>query len=103
MKKEEDKVFVHYDIPVDETIQFCCCKNDNSALAKKVLFRIDDKDEERKYYFFFVLNRSNRTLTFSLREIRTDEYELRKAELLSLRPSRNIYKWLDEEKKRDDR
>jgi hypothetical protein len=99
MEKNQTKsVFVHYDIPVNETVQFSCCKSDNTALAKKVLFRIDSKEEAKSYYFFFVLNRNNRTLTFSLREIKSDEYEVRKSELISLRPAKNIYKWLDEEK-----
>ncbi len=84
----ETKIYVNFVIKTDEAIRLECSNGTNRA--EKEIFIVDEK-----FYFFYMMNRSTETKTLSLREITKEEYEARKAEILSCRPQNGAREWED--------
>ena len=82
----DQKIFVNFVIKTDEAIRFECRRAAN--IAVKEIFCVKEK-----FFFFYVMNRFQGINTVSLREITSEEYNARKAELLSCRPDAETREW----------
>lgn len=88
LKKMSQKIYVNFVIKTDEAIRLECQNGINRA--EKEIFIVDEK-----FYFFYAMNRSKKTQTVSLREITKEEYNARKAEILSACPKNGSKEWQD--------
>lgn len=89
---DKEDIFISFSFKTDETVRFS--SRTESRNADKELFRLNG------FFFWYVFNRSDKTSTYSLREITEDEFNARKQELLKLRPKGSrICEWQDGESK----
>lgn len=88
MNQKQKKIFINYNVRVEETVRYIYRANNSEQISEKEVFKIGDT------YFLYTFQRNAKVFTYSLREITAEEFAVHKEDILSRRPSPELDSWI---------
>lgn len=87
MNQKSKKIFINYQVRVEETVRYIYRANNSEQISEKEVFKVGNT------YFLYTFQRNIKIFTYSLREITAEEFAVHKEDILSRRPSPELDNW----------
>ena len=88
IQKEKDTI--QFDIGATELLHYSCKGIEKNNITERDLFIVDNK-----WYYLYAYTRTEKVPSYSLREITSEEYQLRKKDIFRRCPNSNVTEWQD--------